>query len=75
MIPLAEALLLGSPCGVAISGWALALGLTFILLVEEPDVHKRFCPDYCDYAKEVPAFSLSPKCFKEALQAFKGGRE
>ncbi len=72
LIPLAEALMMGSPCGIVASGWALALGLTFMLLVEEPEVHQKFCPEYCEYAKEVPAFSLSPKCFKEALKAFTG---
>ncbi len=72
LIPLAEALIMGSPCGIVASGWALALGLTFILLVEEPEVHQKFCPEYCDYAKDVPAFSISLKCFKEALKAFRG---
>ncbi len=73
-IPLAISLLLGSPCGVVLSGWALALGLAFILNVEEPLVHKAFCPEYCDYAAEVPALSLSPKCLREAVRELKPSR-
>ncbi len=69
-MPLAISLLLGSPCGVALSGWGVALGLAFILYVEEHEVHQRFCPEYCEYAKKVKAISLNPKCLIEAIKIF-----
>ena len=73
LMPLALALLLGSPCALALAGWGVALGLTFILYFEERLVHKEFYPEYCDYASEVPAISLNPVCLKEAIRALKGG--
>ncbi|NPA84921.1 MAG: hypothetical protein GXO07_02830 [Crenarchaeota archaeon] len=68
LIPLALSLIAGSPCGLALSGWAAASGLAFILYVEERLVHKAFCPDYCDYASRVPAISLNPRCLLVALR-------
>jgi len=70
-LPLALSLVLGSPCGLALSGWALAFGLMFILRVEEPLVHREFCPEYCNYASRVPAVSLSPRCLIEAVKEFR----
>ena len=71
-IPLALSLIIGTPCGLVLSGWGLACGLAFILAVEEPLVHKTFCPDYCEYAKEVPPISLSLRCIKEAIRTLSG---
>ena len=67
-IPLALSLILGSPCGIALAGWGAALGFAFILYVEEHEVHERFCPEYCEYAKRVKAISLNPKCLVEAVK-------
>ncbi len=69
-MPLALSLILGSPCGIALSGWGVALGLAFILYVEEREVHERFCPEYCEYAKRVKAISLNPKCLIESVKIF-----
>jgi len=74
LIPLSVALIANSPCGLLLSGWAAALGLAFILRVEEPLVHKTFCPEYCDYASSVPAISLNPKCLKEAVRELRSSR-
>ncbi|ALU12255.1 hypothetical protein EYM_01840 [Ignicoccus islandicus DSM 13165] len=71
-MPLAISMILGSPCGVLLSGWGIALGLAFILYVEEKLVHESFCPEYCEYAKEVRAVSLSPKCIVEAIRTLLG---
>ncbi|UXD21587.1 hypothetical protein IPA_05675 [Ignicoccus pacificus DSM 13166] len=72
LMPLAIALILGTPCGIALSGWGVAFGLAFILYVEEKLVHQSFCPEYCEYAKRVPAVSLNPKCLLEAIKVFLG---
>ncbi len=72
-LPLALSLILGSPCGALISGWGAALGLAFILYVEEKLVHETFCPEYCEYARRVRAISLSPKCLLEAIKTLSRG--
>lgn len=73
LIPLALSLILGSPCGTVLSAWGLVAGLAFILVIEEPLVHKSFCPRYCDYAATVPPISLSPKCLIESIKTFTRG--
>ncbi len=72
LMPLAISLLLGTPCGLALAGWGMFLGLLFILRIEEKLVHQEFCPEYCEYAKNVPAISISPKCLVEAIRTWRG---
>jgi len=70
LLPLSIALMWGSVAAILASGWGVALALIFVLLIEEPQTLKKF-DNYCEYIKEVPAFSFNISCLKEALEAIK----
>ncbi len=64
--PFAFAFILGSPAFILIVGPLEAMAMILlIILVEEPQAIGKFGLDYRKYMKEVPFFSLEPKCLKK----------
>ena len=64
-VPLALALLLGSPTFIFIVAPLEALlMIALVLLVEEPEARRKFGQAYRDYEAEVPRFNLSLRCLR-----------
>ncbi len=64
-VPLALALLLGSPTFIFIVAPLEALlMIALVLLIEEPEARRKFGQAYRDYEAEVPRFNLSLRCLR-----------
>ncbi len=64
-VPLALALLLGSPTFILIVAPLEALVMiALVILVEEPEARRKFGEAYRDYEAQVPRFNLSFRCLR-----------
>jgi demethylmenaquinone methyltransferase/2-methoxy-6-polyprenyl-1,4-benzoquinol methylase len=70
LLPVGIALVLGNIGAIFASGWAVAMALIFILMIEEPQTLKKF-ENYPEYIKDVKAFNLSLECLKKGFFAIK----
>ncbi len=70
-VPLALALLLGSPTFIFIVAPLEALLMVaLVILVEEPEARRKFGQAYRDYEAEVPRFDLSLRCLRMLVAEF-----
>ena len=68
-LPLAVALLIGSPSFILIiAPVEIIFMLIMIKFVEEPDAIRKFGDEYLEYKKQVPWFCFKMKCLKKLLE-------
>ncbi len=68
LLPESIGLMMGSPSFILIIGPSIMLIMIIMIkLFEEKEAEKKFGEKYRVYKKEVPMFSLSPKCLKYFL--------
>jgi len=68
LLPLSVALILTNIISIVAGGWGVAMGVLFVLMIEEPQALDSFGDDYCRYIKRVKAFNLSLKCIKVGIE-------
>ncbi len=72
LLPESIGFMMGSPSFILIVGPSImVLMIVMIKLFEEKEAERKFKEEYIRYKKEVPMFSLSPRCLK---YFFKGKR-
>jgi len=71
LLPLGLSFLFGNIGAILASGYALAAGFGFILLIEEPELLEKFKDEYIEYMKDTPAVVLNLKSLLSGINAIK----